>query len=94
MADPTYYQDILPLFTPLDIDCMRGRGVYLASYGYMKDEGNANEVLSMLQPDADPRMPYGGPYWSQDNLDLLQQWINTGRQEGTPPEGLPPDPQA
>ena len=45
MADPTYYQDILPLFTPLDIDCMRGRGVYLASYGYMKDEGNAIKVL-------------------------------------------------
>jgi hypothetical protein len=93
MPDPTFYQDILPLFTELDIACMRGRGVFLASYQYMSDSSNADEVLSMLQPDqGSRRMPLGGPYWSQDSLDLMQQWIDTGRQEGTPPDNLPPEP--
>lgn len=95
MADPTYYQDILPLFTEIDIACMRGRSVFLASYEYMSDAGNAQEVLDRLQPDmGSGRMPLGGPYWSQENLDLFQQWINTGRQQGTPPADLPPLPQA
>ncbi len=96
MADPTYYQDILPLFTPLDIECMRGREVFLASYEYMSDEGNAETVLEKLQPQEkgreDRRMPLGGPYWSQDNLDLFQAWINAGRPAGTPPDDLPPEP--
>jgi len=96
MADPTFYQDILPLFTELDVACMRGRDVFLASYKYMSDEDNADQVLRKLKPQPggndDRRMPLGGPYWSQDNLDLFQQWIDTGRQEGTPPDDLPPEP--
>ncbi|HEV7486936.1 MAG TPA: hypothetical protein VGQ65_14755 [Thermoanaerobaculia bacterium] len=93
--DPTYYEDILPLFTELDIDCMRGRSVFLASYAYMSDAGNAEEVFGKLSPDAgNGRMPLGGPYWSQDSLDLYSLWMSNGRKEGTPPDNLPPDPNA
>jgi hypothetical protein len=93
--DPTYYEDILPLFTELDIDCMRGRNVFLASYAYMSDAGNAQEVFDRLSPDAgNGRMPLGGPYWSQDSLDLYKLWMDNGRREGTPPADLPPDPNA
>jgi hypothetical protein len=97
MADPTYYQDILPLFTPLDIECMRGLEVYLASYKFMTEPGNANRILRKLKPQAEgqesKRMPLGGPYWSQDSLDLFEQWMKTGMQEGTPPDNLPPEPE-
>jgi len=72
--------DIVPLFRPMDIECMRSRGVFLINYDYMKDPGNAQDVLDMLQPDANPRMPYGGPYWSQESLGLFQKWIGQGRQ--------------
>jgi hypothetical protein len=93
MADPTYYEDILPLFTPLDIECMRGLDVFLASYDYMSDEDNAAAVLRKLKPQKpgfeDKRMPLGGPYWSDDNLALFQQWIDAGRPAGTPPDDLP-----
>jgi hypothetical protein len=76
----SFARDITPLFRPMDVECMRSRGVFLINYDYMKDSGNAQDVLDMLQPSADPRMPYGGPYWSQDSLDLFQKWIDQGRQ--------------
>ena len=92
-AGPPDYQNILPLFTELDIDCMRGRGVFLASYQYMSDASNAQEVFDRLSPDAgNGRMPLGGPYWSQESLDLFSLWMLRGRLEGTPPDNLPPEP--
>ena len=49
--------------------------MFLKNYDYMKVPDNANLALSMLQPDAIPRMPYGGPYWTAANIQLLQDWI-------------------
>ena len=79
----SFEADILPLFRPMDIQCMRGRGVFLADYSYMsQSEGgqfaNAQNVLANLQATADPRMPFGGPYWSDESLQLFQSWINGG----------------
>jgi len=60
---------------------MRGRGVFLADYGYMstKDQTgafvNAQMVLSYLKGDATPQMPFGGPYWSDGSLELFASWI-------------------
>jgi hypothetical protein len=79
-AAVSFERDIKPLFRPMDIECMRSRNVFLIDYDYMKDPGNAQDVLDMLKPTGYPRMPYGGPYWSQESLDLFQEWIDQGRQ--------------
>lgn len=71
----SFEKDIKPLFRPMDVECMRAMGVFLGDYDYMKDPNTAAFVLSRLQPDANPRMPYGGPYWSDAALTLFDQWI-------------------
>lgn len=76
----SFAKQIAPLFRTMDVQCMRARGVYLKDYEFMKVPDNANLVLDMLKPDAAPRMPYGGPYWTDANIQLLQQWINDGLQ--------------
>jgi hypothetical protein len=83
---PTFYQDIVPLFRQQDVECMRNPslGVLLLDYAYMSDPGNAQNVLDRLTGDVQPQMPYGGPYWSQDNITLFQQWMACGYKEGTP----------
>jgi hypothetical protein len=77
--------DIVPLFRPMDIQCMKGRGVFLVDYNYMsaKTNGafsNAGLVLAYLEGDQTPRMPFGGPYWSGESLSLFQSWIDGGCQ--------------
>jgi hypothetical protein len=84
-AAVSFGTDIVPLFRPMDIQCMRGRGVFLVDYDYMsaKDNGafvHAKQVLSYLKGDDTPRMPFGGPYWSDESLGLFQSWINGGCQ--------------
>jgi len=89
----SFESDILPLFRPMDIQCMRGlsetaqkkpRAVFLADYGYMsaKDAaGNfthAQAVLARLKDTGASRMPLGGPYWSDESIDLFQSWIDGG----------------
>jgi hypothetical protein len=82
----SFANDILPLFRPMDIECMRGRGVFLADYAYMsaKDPNgkllNAAKVLAYLTGDSPPRMPYGGPYWSAESIQLFQSWMDGGAQ--------------
>ncbi len=87
-APPVSFEtDILPLFRPMDIQCMRGRptGVFLADYAYMsaKNEGGSfahtNDVLAHLRGTGGvPRMPFGGPYWSDESIALFQSWIEGG----------------
>ena len=66
------------MFRPIDIQCMRGKDVFLADYDYMKVPENATLVLSYLKGDSTPQMPFGGPYWETDALDLFQAWIDGG----------------
>jgi hypothetical protein len=60
---------------------MRGLGVLLINYEYMSKQTsgqfrNAQNVLRMLKPGALPdRMPMGGPYWSDANIQLFSDWI-------------------
>lgn len=81
--------DIKPLFTRRDVNCMNGFGVHLADYGYMSapagdgkfpDHANARHVYARLTGDETPRMPDGGPFWQQPQLDLYQQWMDCGFQ--------------
>jgi|HubBroStandDraft_2_1064218.scaffolds.fasta_scaffold237728_2 hypothetical protein len=83
----SFERDILPLFRPMDIQCMKGlkgNAVFLADYAFMSVEEpkgtfvNALNVLSRLKPGDSPRMPYGGPYWSEQSIDLFQSWIDGG----------------
>jgi hypothetical protein len=74
--------DIKPLFRPNDIQCMKRRGVLLDDYAYMSDANNNHEhaqnVNDYLMGAQQPRMPLGGPYWSQDQLDLFSKWMAEG----------------
>lgn len=83
----TFYGDIAPLFRPMDVQCMRNPKlgpVLLLNYQWMSTPANAKNVLDHLTGDATPQMPYGGPYWSQENIDLFKQWMQGGFQEGQP----------
>ncbi len=85
----SFAKQIKGLFTARDISCMNGFGVNLDDYGYMgdptadpsyADHANARHVYARLTGTEKPRMPKGGPYWTQDKLDLYQQWMQGGFQ--------------
>jgi hypothetical protein len=97
MSAPSFENDILPLFRPMDIQCMRGlepdRGgpVLLADYTYMsaREDGvyaHAQLILDYLKgtdaqgDEVSPRMPFGGPYWTDENIALFADWIAGGCQ--------------
>ena len=77
-ATVSFATDILPLFRPVDIQHMKNYGVLLDQYSYMSNPVNAHQVYSYLLPSGSPRMPMGGPYWSQAQLDLYNTWMTTG----------------
>jgi hypothetical protein len=86
----SFQKDIRPLFRPKDIACMDAMGVLLGDYDYMsdpagndiyRDHANARTVLCHLSPNqCTPRMPMGGPYWSEQQLATFDQWMTDGFQ--------------
>jgi len=85
----SFATDIRPLFTAHDISCMSRRRVKLDDYGYMStpagndgfpDHAHARDVFAHLTGDSPPRMPIGGPYWSDAHIDLFKQWMADGFQ--------------
>ena len=90
----SFKTDILPLFTPTDIQHMTGMGVQLSDYTWMSnaaggtvvtcgpfsDHGNAQAVYAALSGKCQPQMPLGGPYWTPAQLQLFQQWMTDGYQ--------------
>lgn len=90
----SFKNDILPLFTPDDIQHMQGMSVYLDDYTFMSnpapgsimtcgpfpDHGNAQACYAALTGSCQPQMPLGGPYWNNDQLQLFQQWMTDGYQ--------------
>jgi hypothetical protein len=83
----SFQEDVQPLFRPDDIDCMSGIGVSLDDYTYMSnpagngsfpDHANARDVLAHLTGAARPRMPMGGPYWTDAQITTFQQWMDDG----------------
>ncbi len=77
---PSFKEDIAPLFTAGQIACMAGKEVHLNNYDWMSVPENAAKVLNHLTGDSPPRMPLGGPYWSEEKIALFRSWIN-----GPPP---------
>jgi len=75
----SFERDIKPLFRQIDLDHMAPMGVALDDYEYMSDASNAKSVYEFLTGDQEPRMPIGGPYWSQEQLELYSRWLEAGR---------------
>jgi hypothetical protein len=87
---PSFSTDIRPKFRATDVACMARRQVELDDYAYMSDpsadatyadHAHARHVLARLSGTETPRMPLNGPYWSDDDLKTLSDWI----EEGMPP---------
>ena len=93
MASPVSYQKAIKiLFNQRDIDHMKGFNVLLDDYTWMSDlaagtvgsctnfadHTNGRSVYAFMTGDCQPRMPLGGPYWHQDELDLYKRWMDDG----------------
>jgi hypothetical protein len=76
----SFQSDIKPLFTTRDVQHMANRGVLLDNYEYMSKSENAQNVYDYLTGAKKPQMPLGGPFWSQTQLDLFNQWMQDGYQ--------------
>ena len=82
----SFQTDVLPLFTPADIQHMKGMGVRLSQFAYMSnpagdgtyaDHANANHVYARLAGTSEgDRMPLNGPYWTDAQLKTLSDWMN------------------
>ena len=70
--------DIRPLFRSVDIDHMRPLNVFLDDYNFMSQKENAIMVRDFLSGKKQPQMPPGGPFWSQQQLDLFASWVDAG----------------
>jgi hypothetical protein len=76
----SFERDIRPMFRDMDVEHMEGLGVMLADHAWMSQPANAKSVLASLSDDADFRMPPDGPYWSEEQLKRLADWIEGGCQ--------------
>lgn len=76
----SFERDIRPLFRDVDIDHMEAFGVQLADHSWMSDPENAKLVYESLSSEAQSRMPPGGPYWSDEQLKTLSDWMHGGCQ--------------
>ena len=76
----SFERDILPLFRAVDIDHMAPMGVMLDDFAWMSDAENAAKVHQFLTGELTPRMPPGGPFWSDEQLGTFSAWMEGGRQ--------------
>lgn len=85
MPNPvSFARDIVPLFRPVDIANMLEFEVRLGDYSYMADPSgnhrNARRIGAYLSGARQPRMPLGGPFWTDAQLQLFERWMNEGFQ--------------
>ncbi len=80
----SFEKDIKPLFRPIDVQHMKPGKVLLDDYAYMSDpqggHQHAIDVGDYLTGKKEPRMPPGGTFWSQEQLDLYAKWMSEGFQ--------------
>lgn len=81
----SFKTNVLPLFNQPAIKHMGRLGVKLDNYDYMSnpagdstypDHANANHVYGRLSGSESPRMPPGGPFWTDAQLKTLSDWMN------------------
>jgi hypothetical protein len=74
----SFARDIRPLFTDMDIAHMKGAGVLLDDFDYMRDPGHAQKVLAAVSGGAMPPESSGEPSWSPARVQLFRDWIAAG----------------
>lgn len=88
----SYQASIIPLYTANDINHMKPYNVFLNDVTFMTnsaaggighagpfpDHANARSVYSYLTGASRPQMPLGEAKWSQQKLDLFNQWMTDG----------------
>lgn len=78
--NPSWYADIRYMFTQTDIDHMRGQGVDLISYTYVKT--HAALIYQQVASDNMPRAPV--PKWTQERKDTFLHWMQNDCPKGIP----------
>jgi hypothetical protein len=76
----SFSKDISPLFCLRDIEQMNVFGLLLDRYHWFSKPENARLVYAYLSGQRHPKIPLGGPYWSDQQLQVLLQWMNDGYQ--------------
>jgi hypothetical protein len=78
----SFARDVKPLFRPIDVNHMLPFGVRLNDFAYMgdpnNDHQNAKGVFARLTGTVTPRMPPGGPFWTDEMLSIYQRWMDDG----------------
>lgn len=77
-APLSFEHDIRPMFRDVDVEHMEPMDVMLGDYSWMSNPENAKRVYDFLSGDEEPQMPPGGPYWSEEELQRLSDWIEGG----------------
>ena len=77
-SNVTWTNDIEKMFTPLDIDHMKTRGVDLSSYDSVKI--NAVAIYTRVKSGSMPPPGSGEDRWSTDMVNIFGCWI----QQSTP----------
>ena len=74
----SFATDIRPLFTEMDVEHMKGFGVQLDDFDYMRDPAHAQRVLDRVSTGSMPPRRSGEPPWSPENVQLFRDWIAAG----------------
>jgi hypothetical protein len=77
---PSFAADILPLFTQMDVDHMRGFGVDLDDYDFMKQPDNAGSVYDQVSSGSMPPPDSGEERWPEEKVALFGEWMKGGYQ--------------
>jgi hypothetical protein len=73
-----FRNDILPLFRKRDIDAMkRSHGVDISNYTDLMNQNKAELVLQCYMQQAEPKLPIGGPEWSDYLKQEFDKWLHT-----------------
>ena len=76
----SFAQDIRRLFTDMDIAHMKGPGVLLDNFEYLRDPAHAQKVLDAVSTGAMPPHGSGEPSWPPESVQLFRDWIAGGYQ--------------
>ena len=74
----SFAQDIRPLFTEMDVAHMKGAGVLLDDFDYMRDPGHAQKVLDAVSAGVMPPTSSGEPSWPADSVQRFRDWMAAG----------------
>jgi hypothetical protein len=74
----SFKEDILPLFTSMDIQHMQQRNVPLDDYDYMSQPDNASSVYQQVSTGQMPPSWSGEQPWSQEQVGLFKEWMADG----------------